>query len=61
LGSKQQEAFEKIKHYLFTPLVLRAPKHGQPFRLYIAAEYGVIGAILTQETEGKEHVIAYLS
>jgi hypothetical protein len=46
---------------LFTPPVLRAPKHGQPFRLYIAVEDGVIGAILTQETEEKEHVIAYLS
>jgi hypothetical protein len=27
-GAKQQEAFEKIKHYLVTPPVLRAPKHG---------------------------------
>jgi hypothetical protein len=31
------------------------------FRLYIAAKYKVIGAILTQETEGKEHVVTYLS
>jgi hypothetical protein len=46
---------------LVTPPVLRAPKHGQPFRLYIAAEDGVIGAVLTQETEGKEHAVAYLS
>jgi hypothetical protein len=29
--------------------------------LYIAAEDKVIGAILTQETEGKEHVVTYLS
>jgi hypothetical protein len=41
--------------------VLKAPKHGEPFRLYIAAEGGVIGAFLAQETEGKEHVITYLS
>jgi hypothetical protein len=32
-----------------------------PFRLYIASENKVIGAILTQETEGKEHVVTYLS
>jgi hypothetical protein len=36
-------------------------KNGPPFRLYIAAENKVIGVILTQEAEGKEHVITYLS
>jgi hypothetical protein len=30
------------------------------FRLYIAAEGKVIGAVLTQETEAKEHVVTYL-
>jgi hypothetical protein len=30
-------------------------------RLYIAAEDKVIGAVLTQETEGKGHVVTYLS
>ena len=59
-GAKQQEAFEKIKEYLSTPSVLRAPKRGVPFKLYIAAEEKVIGAVLTQEDEGKEYVIAYL-
>jgi hypothetical protein len=60
-GAKQQEAFDKIKLCLSTPPVLKASKHGEPFRLYIAAEGGVIGAVLAQETEGKEHVITYLS
>ena len=50
-----------IKNYLCTPPVMRAPKHREPFRLYIAAEEEVIGAVLTQETEGKEHAITYLS
>ena len=59
-GAKQQEAFEKIKKYLSTPPVLCAPKRGVPFKLYIAAEEKIIGAILTQEDEGKEYVIAYL-
>jgi ferredoxin len=40
---------------------LKAPQPGVPFRLYIAAEDEVIGAILTHETEGKEHVVTYLS
>jgi hypothetical protein len=32
-----------------------------PFRLYIAVEDKIIGAVLTQEVEGKEHVVTYLS
>ena len=52
-GTEQQEAFEKIKKYLSSPSVLKVPKRGTPFRLYVAAEDKVIGAVLTQETEGK--------
>ena len=59
-GAEQQDAFEKIKKYLSSPPVLKAPKRGIPFRLYVAAEDKVIGAVLTQETEGKEHVITYV-
>ena len=47
LGAKQQDAFEKIKQYLSSPLVLKAPRRGVPFRLYVAAEDKVIGAVLT--------------
>jgi hypothetical protein len=61
LGPKQQAAFEQIKHYLSTPLVLRAPKSGEPFRLCIAAQEDVIRAVLTQEFELKEHIITYVS
>nr|CAE04479.3 OSJNBa0029L02.20 [Oryza sativa Japonica Group] len=60
-GAKQQEAFEELKRYLSTPPVVRAPKAGKPFRLYIASEDKVIGAILTQEEDGKEYIITYLS
>jgi hypothetical protein len=41
--------------------VLKASKSGFPFRLYIAAKDKVIGAVLTQESEGKEHAITYVS
>jgi hypothetical protein len=37
--------------------VMKAPMAGTPFRLYIAAEDAMIGAVLTQVTEGKEHII----
>lgn len=60
-GAKQPEAFEELKRYLSTPPVVRAPKAGKPFRLYIASEDKVIGAVLTQEEDGKEYIITYLS
>jgi hypothetical protein len=40
-GAKQQAAFDQIKHYLSTPPVLRAPKSGELFRLYIVAQEDV--------------------
>ena len=46
-GAGHQEAFEKIKKYLSSPLVFKAPKRGTPFRLYVAAEDKIIGAVLT--------------
>ena len=60
MGAEQQEAFEKIKKYLSSPPVLKAPKRGLPSRLYVAVEDKVIGAVLTQETEGKEYIITYV-
>jgi hypothetical protein len=59
LGAPQQEAFDKIKEYLSTPPVLGAPRRGIPFKLYVAAEEKVIGAMLTQGDNRKEHVIVY--
>ena len=53
-------AFEKIKHYLSSPPVLKASRRGVPFKLYIAAEDKVIGVVLTQKTEGKEYVVTYI-
>ena len=55
------QAFEKIKQYLSSPPILKAPRRDVPFRLYEAAEDKVIRAVLTQETEGKEYIITYVS
>jgi hypothetical protein len=49
-----------LKNSLSTPPVLRAPRRGVSFKLYIAIEEKVIGAVLTQEDEGKEYVIVCL-
>jgi hypothetical protein len=40
---------------------MKAPMAGISFWLYITAEDAVVGAALTQVTEGKEHIITYLS
>jgi hypothetical protein len=60
-GADQQRAFESIKRYLSSPLVMKAPMAETTFRLYIALEDALIGAVLMQVTEGKEHIIIYLS
>jgi hypothetical protein len=57
-GAKKQEAFDEIKNYLISPPILQAPKSGIPFKLYVAAEKDAIGGVLTQETEGKEYIVA---
>jgi ribonuclease HI len=44
-----------------SPPVLRDPKIGMGFKLYVAAQDHVLGAVLTQEDEGKEFPVAYLS
>jgi hypothetical protein len=41
--------FECIKEYLTRPPVLRAPKEGEAFKLYVAATDKVLGAVLTQD------------
>jgi len=45
---------------LFSPPVLKAPRRGTPFRLYVSAEDKVISAVFTQETEGNEYIITYV-
>jgi hypothetical protein len=54
-GANQQRAFDDIKRYLSSPPVMKAPIAGISFPLYIAAEDAVIGAVLMQVMEGKEH------
>jgi hypothetical protein len=45
-GEEQKEAFKKIKEYLSTLPVVRPPKLGEGFKIYITAQEHVIGAIL---------------
>ena len=52
---------DEIKKYLINPLVLVPPQYGKPFRLYLSTDDTIIGSVVIQEFEGKEHVIYYLS
>jgi hypothetical protein len=44
-----------------SPPVLRAPKAGNPFKMYIDMQERVILAVLLQEEDGKEFLVAYVS
>jgi ribonuclease HI len=44
-----------------SPPMLQALKVGNPFKIYIAAHEWVIGAVLLQEEDGKEFLVAYVS
>jgi hypothetical protein len=44
-----------------SPPVLRAFKTGNSFKMYIVVQERVIGAILLQEGDGKEFLVAYVS
>jgi hypothetical protein len=59
-GADQQHSFDDIKKYLSSLPVMKAAMVGMPFWLYIAIEDAVVGAVLTQVTESKEHIITYL-
>jgi hypothetical protein len=58
-GDEQREAFKRIKDYLVKPPVLRAPRIGEGFRLYVATTHQVIGAVLVQGSSGKENAVTY--
>lgn len=56
-----QLAFEKLKKALTTTPVLAYPKLGQPFILDTDSSEFATGAVLSQEFDGSERVIAYMS
>lgn len=56
-----QQALDLIKQDLMQAPVLTSPDFTQPFRVQTDASEVGLGAVLTQECAGKEHVIAYAS
>ena len=60
-GAAQQEAFEEIKKRLTNAPILACPDWTRTFILQTDASTEVLGAVLTQEDEEGEHVIACAS
>lgn len=60
-SAEADAAFKKLKECLVTAPVLSCPDYDKPFEVHTdASNYGV-GAMLTQNIDGKEHPIAYMS
>ena len=58
---EQQLSFEALKTVLTTPPILAHPNYELPMEIHCdASNYG-IGAVLVQQHEGKERVLAYAS
>ena len=60
-GPSQQTAFEKLKELCSTTPVLAFADYTKPFILHTDASTDGLGAVLYQEQEGKERVIAFAS
>ena len=56
-----QEAFQALKAALVSPPILAYPDMTKSFRLFTDASATAVGALLTQEQNGEERAIQYLS
>ena len=60
-SEEAQKAFEEFKSCLVKAPILSCPDFSKPFHLQTDASFSGIGAVLTQDYEGNEKVIAYAS
>ena len=56
-----QQSFEKLKAYLTTAPIVRAPNWQFPFEVMCDASDLAVGAVLGQRAEGKSYVVYYAS
>lgn len=60
-GEEQQKAFDRIRDALTTTPTLTRPNFELPFTVQTDASSVGLGAVLTQEVDGHERVVAYAS
>ncbi|CAH9094694.1 unnamed protein product [Cuscuta europaea] len=56
-----QGAFDELKKYLSSPLVLSKPKTGETLYLYLGVSPATISSVLIREEDGVQHAIFYVS
>ena len=56
-----QQAFDSLRQHLVSAPILAYPDFQQPFKLYTDASGHGLGAVLAQDQNGQERVIAYAS
>ncbi len=52
-GKVQQDTFEELKRLLAEEMILAIPTENGKFRVEVDASEGAIGAVLSQEQDGK--------
>ena len=57
---KCEQAFNLLKHHLVSAPILKLPIFSQNFILDVNASQNGLGAVLSQEVDGHEQVVAYL-
>ncbi|SJL13535.1 uncharacterized protein ARMOST_16979 [Armillaria ostoyae] len=60
-GTAQQIAFQRLKNQFAIDVILRIPTEKGQFRVEADASEGAIGAVLSQEQDGKWRPVAFLS
>lgn len=60
-GEEEQAAFSAMKRKLTEAPLLKFPDFSRPFTLATDASKVAVGAVLSQEFDGKEHPVAYAS
>ncbi|SJL13670.1 uncharacterized protein ARMOST_17118 [Armillaria ostoyae] len=60
-GTAQQIAFQQLKNWFAIDVILRIPTEKGQFRVEADASEGAIGAVLSQEQDGKWRPVAFLS
>jgi len=60
-GSSQEGAFQELKKRLTSPPVLGYVDYSQPFELHVDASTQGLGAVLYQQNDGRQQVLAYAS